>query len=68
VVQAKLGDALDQPAGSVVKSLVTCSAVARRVSSVVNTTATFCEPCPTTALIWPAGEGVATTLSLVVAA
>ena len=33
-------DAL-QPAGSIARSLVTCSAVARRVSSVVNTTATF---------------------------
>ena len=57
-----------QPAGSAVRLLVSCNAVAGRPSSVVNVTATDWVPMPTTALIWPDGDAVATALSLVVAA
>jgi hypothetical protein len=63
-----------QPAGSAVKLLVNCSAVAGRASSVVNVTVTawvplpVCVPSLTTALIWPVGDAVPTTLSLVVPA
>ena len=57
-----------QPAGRVARLLVSCKAVAGRPSSVVNVTDTVWLPMPTTALIWPDGAGVATTLSFVVAA
>ncbi len=59
---------LAQPAGNAARSLVSCSAVAVRVSSVVNVTKRFWPACPTIAAIWPAGAAVATTLSLLVAA
>jgi hypothetical protein len=57
-----------QPGGSEAKLVVSCNAVAGRPSSVVNVTMTGWVPEGATALIWPVGDAVATTLSSVVAA
>lgn len=54
-----------QPAGKALNPVID-KAVAGRPSSVVNVTATVICP-PTTTAIGPAGEGVATTLLLLVA-
>ena len=67
-LHAKELSTLLQPDGIAARLLVTCNAVAGRPSSVVNVTETACAPAPTTALIWPIGDAVATTLSSVVAA
>jgi hypothetical protein len=56
-----------QPAGRPAKLVVSCSAVAGCASSVVKVTVNGTAELPTTAVIWPVCDGVATTLSLVVA-
>jgi hypothetical protein len=64
--QVKLAGPL-HPAGKGLKPAVTDRFVACRPSSVVNVMPTELEP-PVTTAIWPAGEGVAMTLSMLVAA
>src|ERR1700691_1198493 len=63
-----VGVLLVQPAGSALRLLVSCRSVAGRPSSVVKVTETAWVPVGATALICPVGDGVATALSLVVAA
>ena len=67
-LQAKELSALLQPAGSAVRLLVSCKAVAGPAIIGRERDGNGWVPMPTTALIWPDGDGVATALSLVVAA
>jgi hypothetical protein len=68
-VQVKLGRVLLQPAGNPDDRLVvSCKSVTWRASSVVNVTKSDGVTSSTIAATGPAGDGVPTTLSFVVAA